>query len=112
MDKIKCHLILHSKMGHLNQLYSGFIELSKKGLIDLTIENKVHTKEYILEAIINAEKLEADEETINSKLKEMAELYGKKEEELKLNENFMNYITDSIKNEKVIDFIVKNAKIK
>lgn len=53
MDKIKCHLILHSKMGHLNQLYSGFIELSKKGLIDLTIENKVHTKEYILEAIIN-----------------------------------------------------------
>ena len=56
MDKIKCHLILHSKMGHLNQLYTGFIELEKNNLVDLTIENKVSTKEHILEVIVNNDK--------------------------------------------------------
>ena len=42
----------------------------------------------------------------------MAELYGKKEEELKENENFVKYVKDALKSEKVIEFIVKNAKIK
>ena len=42
----------------------------------------------------------------------MAEQYGKKEEELKQNEAFIKYIQDSMKNEKVVEFIVENAKIK
>ena len=48
----------------------------------------------------------------NEKLKQMAEQYGKKEEELNKNEGFTNYIKESLKNEKVVEFIVENAKIK
>ena len=65
-----------------------------------------------LEAIIKAEKIEATEEEISEKLKEMAENYGKKEEELKENENIKNYIKKGIESEKAIDFLVKNAKMK
>lgn len=66
----------------------------------------------VLEAIIKEEKIEPSEEDINKKIKEMAEMYGKKEEELKANEQFVNYVKDALKNEQVIEFIVKNAKIK
>lgn len=66
----------------------------------------------VLEAIIKAENIEADKETVDSKLKEMAEMYGKKEEELKENEDLVKYIEASIKNEKAVEFIVENAKIK
>ena len=66
----------------------------------------------VLEAIVNEEKIDPTLEEINKKVEEMATAYGRKAEELKENEGFMKYITDSIKNEKVIDFIVENAKIK
>lgn len=42
----------------------------------------------------------------------MAGAYGKTPEELKQNEQFMNYIKSFIVNEKVVKFIVDNAKIK
>ena len=64
----------------------------------------------VLEAIVKAEDIKADEDEINSKVTEMAEAYGKKPEELKQNEQFMNYINEFIQNEKVVKFIVDNAK--
>lgn len=108
---------MDARLQYQGMKFEQYLKMIGKTMEDFKKENEEQAKtsvktRLVLEAIINAEKLEADEETVNSKLKEMAELYGKKEEELKLNENFMNYITDSIKNEKVIDFIVKNAKIK
>ena len=66
----------------------------------------------VLEAIEKEEKIEPNEEAVNAKIKEMAEMYGKKEEELKENAQFVNYVKDALKNEQVIEFIVKNAKIK
>ena len=66
----------------------------------------------VLEAIIKAENIEADSEKVSAKIKEMAEMYGQKEEQLKENENFVNYIKESLKNEKAVEFIVENAKIK
>ena len=65
-----------------------------------------------LEAIEKAEKIQPSDEEVDKKLKEMAAMYGKKEDELALNEQFMNYIKDSLKGEAVIKFIVDNAKIK
>ena len=65
-----------------------------------------------LEAIIKKEKIEATDEEIDAKIKEIAENYGKKEEEIKDNENIRNYIKQGIESEKAIDFLVKNAKIK
>ena len=66
----------------------------------------------VLEAIKNAEKIEATEEEIKAKMEEMAENYGKKVEELSENENLKKYIKDGIEAEKTIEFIVENAKIK
>ena len=65
-----------------------------------------------LEAIIKAEKIEATAEEVDSKIKEMAENYGKKEEEIKDNENLRKYIKEGIESEKAIEFIVSNAKEK
>ena len=74
-------------------------------------KTSVKTK-LVLEAIVKAEKIEPEKEAIDAKIKEMAELYGRKEEELKANEAFVKYIEDSLKNEKVVNFLVENAKIK
>ena len=64
----------------------------------------------VLEAIINAEKIEAKEEEIDAKMQEMAKNYGKKVEELNKNENLKKYLSEGIKSEKALEFIVKNAK--
>lgn len=53
MNKIKCKLKLHSKAQHLNQIYTGFIELEKRGLIDVIVDKHIDSKEHILEAVIN-----------------------------------------------------------
>ena len=66
----------------------------------------------VLEAIVKEEKIEASQEEINSKIKEMATNYGRKEEELSKNEALKEYLANNIKTEKAIELIVKNAKIK
>ena len=66
----------------------------------------------VLEAIVNAEKIEATDEEVAEKVKEMAENYGRKVEDLMNNEHLVNYIKDSMKAEKAIKFVVENAKIK
>ena len=66
----------------------------------------------ILEEIIKEEKLEASEEEISEKIKEMASNYGKKEDDLNKNEALKEYLANSIKTEKAIELIIKNAKIK
>ncbi len=66
-----------------------------------------------LEAVIKAEKIEATDEEVDEKLKEMAKNYGKEnDEEFLKNENVRNYIKEGLTSEKAMDFLVKNAKIK
>ena len=65
-----------------------------------------------LEKVIENEKIDATDEEINNKIEEMAKNYGKKPEELQENENLKNYIIEGIKNEKAIDFLIKNSKTK
>ena len=67
----------------------------------------------VLEAVIKAEKIEATEEEVEEKLKEMAKNYGKENDEAFLkNENVRKYIKEGLASEKAMDFLVKNAKIK
>ncbi len=67
----------------------------------------------MLEAVIKAEKIEATEEEIVDKMKEMAKNYGKADDEGFLkNENVKKYIKNGIESEKALEFLVKNAKIK
>jgi len=66
-----------------------------------------------LEAVIKAEKIEATEEEVDEKLKEMAKNYGKEnDEEFLKNENVRKYIKEGLTSEKAIEFLVENAKIK
>lgn len=66
----------------------------------------------VLEAIVKAENLEASEEEVSEKVKEMATNYGRDAEELAKNEHLTNYIKENMKAEKAIKFVVENAKIK
>ena len=66
----------------------------------------------VLEAIIKAEKIEASEDEIKAKAEEMAKNYGRDAEEMLKNDALKVYIADTLKTEKAVDFIVKNAKIK
>ena len=66
----------------------------------------------VLEAIVDAEKLEASIDEIEEKVNEMAKNYGKEASELMKNEQLINYIKDSMKAEKAVKFVVDNAKIK
>ena len=61
---------------------------------------------------MNDAKIEATEEEIESKIKEMAEMYGQKPEEVKGNEQLRKYVEANLKTEKTVHFIVDNAKIK
>ena len=66
-----------------------------------------------IEAVIKAEKIEATDEEIDEKLKEMAKNYGKEnDEEFLKNENVRNYIKEGLASEKAMDFLVANAKMK
>ena len=66
----------------------------------------------VLEAIATAEDTLPTEEEVTEKIKEMAKQYNRDEKELLENEQLKSYLADSMKTEKAIDFIVKNAKIK
>ena len=66
----------------------------------------------VLEAIVKAEKIEATDSEIEERVKEMAQNYGKSEDELLNNDNLKDYLKNTIATEKAIKFIVDNANIK
>jgi trigger factor len=74
-------------------------------------EKSVKSK-LILEAVAKDENIEVSEEEVSSKIKEMAENYGRKEEEVKDNPQLVKYVGDNLKTEKTLNFLVENAKIK
>lgn len=76
-----------------------------------TAINSIKTK-LILEAICKEEKIKAAKKEIDEKVSELAKAYGRKEEELKDNEAFMNSIEESLKSEKAVKMIVDNANVK
>ncbi len=94
---------------YLNMIGKTMVEFRKEG--EEQAETAVKTR-LVLEAIIKEEKIKPEESKIQEKLEEMAKAYGKTKEELKENEYFMEYITKSIAQEAVIEFLVQNAKIK
>ena len=65
-----------------------------------------------IEVVIKSEKIEATDEEIKEKIAEMAKNYGKEPKELEENENIRNYIKSGIENEKAMEFLVENSKVK
>ena len=108
---------IETRLSYQGMKLEQYLSMMSKSMEDFRKEYEEQAKtsvktRLVLEAIVKAENIEASEEDINKKLKEMAAMYGKKEDELVLNEQFMNYIKDSLKNEAVVKFIIDNAKIK
>ena len=106
-----------SQMSFKELKFEQYLQMIGKSMEDFRKENEEMAKNSVktrltLEAIVNAEKVEPKQEDVDSKIKEMSEMYGQKEEDLKKNEQFVNYVKDSLKNEAVVKFIIDNAKIK
>ncbi|MDF2865931.1 MAG: tig [Clostridia bacterium] len=63
-----------------------------------------------LEAVAKVENIEVTDEDINTKIDELVKQYGKEEENnFKNNENIKNYLTEQLKQEKLITLMVDNA---
>ena len=108
---------MEQRMAYQGMKFEQYLQMIGKSMEDFRKENEEMAKNSVktrltLEAIVNAEKVEPKQEDVDSRLKEMAEMYGQKEEDLQKNEQFVNYVKDSLKNETVIRFIIDNAKLK
>ena len=74
-------------------------------------KNNVKTR-LVIEAISKDAEIEVSIDEISEKIKEMAESAGKKEDEVKDNPELIKYVTENLKTQKTVDFLVENAKIK
>lgn len=73
--------------------------------------NSVKTR-LVLGKIAEVEKIEADSKKVDERLEEMASMYGKKVEEMKENENIVEYVKNGLVREATIEFLTKNANLK
>lgn len=97
----------------LEQYYtlSGKTETQMRDEMKETAEKNVKSR-LVIDAIIKAEDIKPEEKEVEDKLKEMAKNYNKTEEEMLKNTYLKDYITDNMKYEKAVQFIVDNAKFK
>ena len=91
--------------------YIGKTEAEFRKSYEEQATNSVKAK-LVIEAIAEDAKIEADEKDIDAKLAELAKAYNKTEEELKKNEELINYIKNNLKLEKTTEFLIENAKVK
>ena len=109
---------IESRLSYQGLKLEQYLQMLGKTEEDLRKEYEPQAAEAVksrlmLEAVIKAEKIEANIEEVDEKIKEMAKNYGKEnDEEFLKNENVRNYIEEGIKSEKAVDFLVKNAKMK
>lgn len=94
-----------------------YLQMLGKTKADYRKESEIPAKDslklrLVLEAVCKEAKVEATKKEVEEKLKELAESYGRKEEELKENADLLEHINQNIKSEKAIKLIIDNAKIK
>ncbi len=97
--------------------FEQYLQMLGKTVADFRKESVEPAKDSIkmrlvLEAVYNDAKIEVSDKEVDEKIKELAASYGRKEEELKTNEDLINSIKVNIKSEKGIALIVDNAKVK
>ncbi len=108
---------MDTRLSYQGMSLEKYLKMVNKTMDDFKKENteqaekSVKTK-LVLEAVCKAENISVSEEEISSKIKEMAESYGRKEEEVKDNPELIKYVGESLKSEKTINFLVENAKVK
>lgn len=94
-----------------------YLQMLGKTMADFRNESKESAKESIklrlvLEAVCKDAKIEVTDKEVDDKLKELAESYGRKIEDLKSNEALISNVKENAKSEKAIALIIENAKIK
>ncbi len=108
---------IKTKLSYQGLTLEQYLQMTNKTEEDMRSEFKEQAEKsvksrLVLEAIAKSEKIENSEQEVEEKLKEMAKIYGKNEDELLKNEQLKNYIEENMKIEKAIKFIVDNAKVK
>lgn len=108
---------IENKLSYQGLTLDQYLKLTNKTNESLRKEfdeqaNKAVKSRLVLEAIIKAEDIKPEEKEVEEKVKEMAKNYGRPEDELLKNEDLKNYVTDNMKYEKAIAFILDNAKMK
>ena len=108
---------ISSRLNYQRMNLDQYLQMIGKTKKEFRDENKEQAEKQVktslvLEAIMKDAKVEVTEEEIDAKIKEMAEMYGQKEEEVKQNPELRKYVEESLKSEKTIHYIVDNAKIK
>ena len=108
---------MESRLGYQGMNLEGYLQMIGKTRQEFRDEYKPQAEKQVksrlvLEAVANDAKIEVTEEEISSKIAEMAKMYGQKEEDVKKNEQLINYVKENLKTEKTIEYIVSNAKIK
>lgn len=108
---------VEARLSYQGMKIDMYLQMIGKTMEEFRKEGEEQAKEavktrLVLEQIIKEEKLEADKKQIEEKIAEMAKMYGKEKEELEKNENFVDYLKKQLAQEKAIEFIVSNAKIK
>ncbi len=108
---------IENKLSYQGLTLHQYLKLTNKTNESLRKEfdeqaNKAVKSRLVLEAIIKAEDIKPDDKEVEEKVKEMAKNYSRPEDELLKNEELKNYVTDNMKYEKAIAFILDNAKMK
>lgn len=108
---------INTRLSYQGMNIDQYLKMMNKTMDEFRTEYKEQAEtavksRLVLEAVGKEAGIEVKEEEISAKIKEMAENYGRKEEEVKDNPELVKYVGDSLKTEKTIDFLVENAKIK
>ena len=108
---------IETRLSYQGMKLEQYLQMMNKTMEDFRSENKEQAENSIksrlvLEAVGKDAAIEVTDEEVSSKIKEMAENYGRKEEDVKDNPELVKYVTDNLKVEKTINFLVENAKIK
>ena len=108
---------IETRLSYQGMRLEQYLQMMNKTMEDFRNENKEQAESSIksrlvLEAVGKEAAIEVTDEEVSNKIKEMAENYGRKEEDVKDNPELVKYVTDNLKVEKTINFLVENAKIK
>ncbi len=108
---------IETRLSYQGMKLDQYLKMMNKTMADFRNENKEQAEKSIksrlvLEAVGKDAAIEVSDEEVSDKIKEMAKNYGRKEEDVKDNPELIKYVSDNLKVEKTINFLVENAKIK
>ena len=93
-----------------------YLSMVGKTMADFRKENRPAAEKQVrtglvLEAIYKDAKLEVTDKEVDERVAELAKTYGRKEEELRGNEELFSNIRSGLETEKAINYITDNAKV-